>query len=153
MLSNEFGITNSAPVPHQLLVEWIHRHWRTMNNNLTLDEIELMTTNNLEALIKQLPSQSVNIDDFTPTISRFQEQVRCAIASQEFESIKIKPADLIQLRAEIFAFFSKLNSAYSLITDLKTYPNMAQPKVAFLISQKELALHYKKLCYFYWPNI
>lgn len=124
--STDSGTTDSVSVQHQLVVEWIHRHWRSMNNNFSAEELELMTTNNFESLIKQLVGQSTNLEDFTPTVSKFQEQVRCAIASQEFESCKTQSSDLIQLRTEISTFFSKLNIAYSIITDYTTYGN-SQP--------------------------
>ena len=123
MLMSESNKVNSVTVQHQLVVEWIHRHWRSMNNNLTVEELELMPTVSLETLIKQLVFQTTNLEDFTPTVSKFQEQVRCAIASQEFETCKIKQEDLLQLRNEISTYFGKLNMAYSIITDYTTYGN------------------------------
>lgn len=123
MLMSESGKVNSVSVQHQLIVEWIHRHWRSMNYNFTAEELELMPTVNFEILIKQLVGQLANLEDFTPTVSKYQEQVRCAIASQEFESCKIKEEDLLQLRSEILSYFGKLNLAYSIITDFTTYGN------------------------------
>lgn len=120
--SHIVAFPDSVPVTQSNVVDYIHRQWNIMNNNLTIEQIELLTPTELEAIITKLTT----LEKIAPTVSQLQNEVSDAIASMSSNDCKFKPQALSQLRSKLIAFFGKLNLANSIIADLPIYSS-AQP--------------------------
>lgn len=122
----------SVAIQFQQVITWIQRHWRIMSTNYTIEEIELMTPNSLELLLKTFNNPQLNLKDIIITISSFQNKMNSAVVSQEFENFKSKPEDLVNLRQEISQFFGKLCTLNSIIADCHFYANI-QPSAGQIV--------------------
>ena len=113
----------NANVQQHSICEWIRHKWNSKNNNLSPDEIELLTLDNLEEKIKQISGPQTGLDDIASKISSFQDQVNVINASQEFQESQIPQQNIMKLRLDLANFFGKLNLANSIIADYQLFGN------------------------------
>lgn len=101
------------------LPDYIMKNWETRNNNLTPNQIELLTRAEIEKILSKL----INMQNILSTIYEFQDKVSEAMASMESEDCKITQQKLEDYRYEILLFFGKLNQGNSIISDSLIYSN------------------------------
>lgn len=93
----------------------IKRKWDVMNNNLTAEELELMTREELEEIIARLTT----LDNISAQVCKLQNDTANAMASLSLSADRqTQEKPLGELRTELSTFFGKLNLANSVISDL-----------------------------------
>jgi hypothetical protein len=93
--------------------------WNFKNNNLTLEQLELLTSAEMEEKIMKLaPNVFENIEE---TIQNLQNETNDAIVSSTMDNCKFNTKALTDLRTNLENFFGKLNLANSIIADLPIY--------------------------------
>jgi hypothetical protein len=113
-------------VTHHNFFNVVHRKWDNMIYNFAIDQIELLTMPEFEAIIAKL----TNLDNIPATISELQNETANALASLSLVDCKTQPVQLIQLRQKLAHFFGRLSLAHSIVTDLPLYSPVRQPQGA-----------------------
>ena len=108
---------NSEILNTKNLCSFILKDWKFKNDDLNSDQIELLTNIELENIIKRL----THIENIESTISTLQDETSDALISFYTETCKFKESNLISLKTKLLNYFSKLNLANSIISDLPIY--------------------------------
>ena len=104
--------------------------WNTRNNNFSLEQLELLSTLELEQiLVKLTPDVLENIEE---NIQTLQNETTDAITSMTTNNCKYSKEDIIALRSKLLTFFGKLNLANFMIADLPIYSNV-DPKPGHVV--------------------
>lgn len=101
--------------------DYIHDNWDIQNNNLNLEQLELLTTSELEGIITKLTT----LDNIETSVASLQNDTADAISSISTASCKYKRPELIELRMRLYAFFARLNLANSIISDMPIYASQS----------------------------
>lgn len=115
---------DSISVTQQNIAEIIHRRWDIMNNNLSLDQIELLSMSDIEAIITKLTS----LENIATTVGEFQDETSNIISSLLLESCRTTQPQLGLFRKKLANFFGRLNLANSIIADMPLYASMTPIK-------------------------
>lgn len=105
----------------KLIPEWIKNDWNKRNYNLSLGQLELMTSKEVHDVIAKL----TKLDKIDETMSSLQDETSIAVTSS-LTQCKFSKEDLSALQGKLACFFSKLNVANSSITDIPVYSPPAE---------------------------
>ena len=115
---------DSVSVTQQNISDVIHRRWDIMNNNLSLDQIELLSMTDIEAIITKLTS----LENIATTVGEFQDETSNIISSLSLENCRTTQQQLVAFRKKLTIFFGRLNLANSIIADMPLYATMTPIK-------------------------
>ena len=115
------------PIPCTLsnICETILNDWDMRNNNFTLEQLELLSSSELEQILLKLTPHV--LDNIEENVQNLQNETSDAIASMTTASCKFTKEDIKSLRSKMLSFFGKLNLANFMIADLPIYANK-EPK-------------------------
>ena len=107
--------------------------WNTRNNNFSLEQLELLSSTELEQiLVKLTPDVLDNIEE---NMQALQNETTDAIQSMTTNNCKFTKVDIQALRTKILAFFGKLNLANFMIADLPIYMNR-EPEPGVIVQSR-----------------
>ena len=101
------------------MTDVIHRRWDSMNNNLSPEQIELMSVSDLENVISRLTS----LDNISATVNDLQNEAANILTSFSLADCKVQNPQIVAFRQKLLTFFGKLNLANSVIADMPLYSN------------------------------
>lgn len=108
---------DSISITQQNLADVIHRRWDILNNNLTVDQIELLTSSDLENIITNLTS----LENISNTVEEFQNQTANFLSSFSLEECRATTEELQEFRSQLQGFFGRLNLANSVIAEMQLF--------------------------------
>lgn len=111
-----------VPVTNNNAMVVIQNDWDVRNNNFTLEQLELLSTKELESIILKLTPDV--LDNLEENIQTLQNETADAITSTTTTSCKYGTQELQALRTKLQTFFGRLNLVNSIIADLPIYANM-----------------------------
>ncbi|KAH0791026.1 hypothetical protein GPJ56_005161 [Histomonas meleagridis] len=120
-------------VQQSKLVDYIHRHWDEESNNLSPDQIELLTNSDIENITTKL----TNTEHISSLIQDFQDKVSEALASMHSAENQIPKQKLEDYRYEFSVLFGKLNLANSTIADSIIYTPQERFKGTIVMNRPE----------------
>jgi hypothetical protein len=95
----------------------MHAKWALQTCNLSVDQIELMSSAELEEVITRL----TNLDSISSTVCDLQNETANLLASLSLAGSRPQSQQMGQLRQRLTGFFGKLNLAHSVVADLPLY--------------------------------
>jgi hypothetical protein len=110
----------------------IHAKWNLLTCNLAIDQIELMSSPELEELITRLTM----LDAISSTTCDLQNETASMLASLSLAECRAQTHQMVQLRQKLTSFFGKLNLAHSIVADLPLYAS-ARPMDGRIIDDRE----------------
>jgi hypothetical protein len=105
------------PVTQHNLFNIIHAKWALLTCNLSTDQLELMSSGELEEVITRLTM----LEAISTTVCDLQNETLAMLASLSLTGCRAQPQQMAQLRQKLTGFFGKLNLAHSVVADLPLY--------------------------------
>lgn len=111
----------------------INTNWYAKYNNFSLEQLELLTNQELEQVILKIaPDILDNIDE---TIVNLQNSTADAIASVSTNSCAANSKELTEVKRKLQEFFAQLNLVNTIIADMPIYMNV-EPQLGRTVSVK-----------------
>ncbi|EAX93195.1 hypothetical protein TVAG_199690 [Trichomonas vaginalis G3] len=119
-------IPDSTECNLQNMSQFINNSWMTKCNNYSLEDLELLTNQELEQVILKIAPD--NVENIEETVVNLQNTTSDCITSTLTSTCAVNSKDLMETKRKLQEFFAKLNLINTIIADMPVYMNSEPQK-------------------------
>jgi hypothetical protein len=108
---------DELPVTQHSVFNIIHTRWGLQTCNLSADQLELLSSREIEGIIGRL----AGLEGVAAAVCDLQNETANMLASLSLGGCRAQPPQMGQHRQRLAAFFGRLNLAHSVVADLPIY--------------------------------